>query len=697
MALALIEFIDFNQDTARFSIDIGTNHFYKIKIGKTKTESNGIRWADEIIYSTALKKLAQTATFLNTRKEISVPKNYFSNNGKFVQLFSFKSESGKSPAFSNVITIPTVFTGRQDPILFSLSNSTGTVNMYTETLNDCRNIPVSNASYSYQTGFEEILGKIIEAAGPLVKNLISQSGQNGQSGQKDGKPAISLLNTILNSLLNGFGTAQVNPTAKTQSLFEDENNGNRFMGVTQPQLSQPFIAFAAIAPFIGPIIEALPKLLTAANEHKLKMRQENNKLNHDIFTDVNKRMMLLQILQHMPQNTPVGGGANVEQLMQLLQQLPETPATAQAASGVSGNVAPLPEIPSLPPVPALSLSQGLSYSVMLSTSAILAFDHPKSILWNGSERNILVHGNDVKLNIKLTVPGKTPKTPLAKAIVKVCFKDKKTNKVYAEKVFRQKNVMPNSAIEYAFTKDELASLPVNIPLNVFSEMRWKTIAGKEIKALGSAEYIFSSPYFIRDGGKATSEERELKDMKLYKSFWNKIWESPVLDSANQRKPDQKKYRWSLDANGKYLYNLTAAHDSNGLMDTKFLMGEKDQESLTERTEGRLKAGMELSVSELNKLNSLWSDKSPLPKEKLVALNNEFFCEMNTGEFVFNFKLDGGAKERGMIWVVPVFKLHEFTLSKIKTTNANGHVTETEDEKIQFPLPVGARILGLKNE
>jgi hypothetical protein len=67
--------------------------------------------------------------------------------------------------------------------------------------------------------------------------------------------------------------------------------------------------------------------------------------------------------------------------------------------------------------------------------------------------------------------------------------------------------------------------------------------------------------------------------------------------------------------------------------------------------------------------------------------------INTGYF----KLDGGAKEKGMIWVVPVFKLHEFTLSKIKNTNANGQITETEDKIIQFPLPVGARILGLKND
>ncbi|MBA3706195.1 MAG: hypothetical protein H0W84_09940, partial [Bacteroidetes bacterium] len=59
------------------------------------------------------------------------------------------------------------------------------------------------------------------------------------------------------------------------------------------------------------------------------------------------------------------------------------------------------------------------------------------------------------------------------------------------------------------------------------------------------------------------------------------------------------------------------------------------------------------------------------------------------------KLKGKAYERGMVWIVPVFKLINITLSTINTTNDSGQVTEVKEEQIQFPLPVSARILGLK--
>jgi hypothetical protein len=54
-----------------------------------------------------------------------------------------------------------------------------------------------------------------------------------------------------------------------------------------------------------------------------------------------------------------------------------------------------------------------------------------------------------------------------------------------------------------------------------------------------------------------------------------------------------------------------------------------------------------------------------------------------------------AKERGLVWVVPVLKLYEFTIGKIKNTNEWGQVLETEDEKVSLALPVAARIVGLK--
>jgi hypothetical protein len=71
MALALIDFISFEKGNALFRIDTGTNAFYKLKIGKTKTENGGIKWVDEIVHATSLKHTEGSHNLLGTHQEIA--------------------------------------------------------------------------------------------------------------------------------------------------------------------------------------------------------------------------------------------------------------------------------------------------------------------------------------------------------------------------------------------------------------------------------------------------------------------------------------------------------------------------------------------------------------------------------------------------------------------------------------------------
>ena len=64
-------------------------------------------------------------------------------------------------------------------------------------------------------------------------------------------------------------------------------------------------------------------------------------------------------------------------------------------------------------------------------------------------------------------------------------------------------------------------------------------------------------------------------------------------------------------NAKYTALLTPDHDANGLMETKFLVAQTDARAVADRTEGRMKAGIELSVDELNKLLPLWDGAAVL--------------------------------------------------------------------------------------
>src|ERR1700744_1645786 len=160
----------------------------------------------------------------------------------------------------------------------------------------------------------------------------------------------------------------------------------------------------------------------------------------------------------------------------------------------------------------------------------------------------------------------------------------------------------------------------------------------------------------------------------------------------------KKYGWEISVNGKYFMMLTAAHDSNGLMATKLLTGPKDEDGVKDSTEGRMKAGIELSIKELNKLLPAMHDHPPsLDGDRLQAFLHERFARDHSTEFIYHFRLKGKAGERGMIWVIPIFKLFEFTLNKVETTNEHGVVTKVTEEKVRFPLPVASRSIGLKSE
>jgi len=111
----------------------------------------------------------------------------------------------------------------------------------------------------------------------------------------------------------------------------------------------------------------------------------------------------------------------------------------------------------------------------------------------------------------------------------------------------------------------------------------------------------------------------------------------------------------------------------------------------------LKGGIELAVTELNKLLPLW-DAQPLDAAKLEALSTTAFAKANAGEFVRNVKMRGRAGERGIVWVIPVFKLFELTLgSSQKTDTTTGQVVAVTEETIRFPLPVSARIIGIKSQ
>ena len=727
MALAILDLIDSGHGNVRFNIDTGTNRYWRLKAGRSVRRSNGVDWVDDVFLSTPIRASESGGSLLNSSKKVSVPAQEFlkGNTGRrqpngsrvYVQLFSFKNADGKSPAFSDVVRLFTASGVLEEvPADFALPFSVQAMSV-AEPFRSPRRIPCTSSRelYARQASLEDLLGGIVKAAAPFVMNLLGgaqaapqQSPQapgtggapapNGGAGAQ-GDVLIRLLTSVLGNL------AGLSPTvSRQQSVLRTNGHGNRFTDPQNSQFSRPFIFGiddALLASLVGPVVQVLPQLMNAANQNRIQLKQANNKLVTDLVSDVNRRMLLEQLLQAQRQPPPAGqpaGGVDLGQLIQLLQQAPAAPAPAVTAQPAPPPAAPAvtpPAVTDQPAPPPPSQTQSMPQG--MSRTAVVSFVTSEPIAWNGTTKVLFAQNQALQLKVKLVVGEPVPKAPLPRAIVKFTFKDTATQSVCLEKVFKQKDLPANTEMTFAFSQDEAARLPANKLLSVFSEVRWLSEkTKKEFKALGSQEIVVVGKYVLKEQGPGVSEEQELTDMKRFRPFWNRIWETQSLDAVSQRGHD-KKHLWELNASVKYSVILSASHDSNGLMDTKILKARTDPESLSARTEGRIKAGIELSISELNKLISLWNGGSPLDADRINALKTEAFASNNAGEFIQNFKLKGKAADRGMVWVVPVFKLFELTLSAVSHVDGTGQVTAMSEEKARFPLPVSARVIGLKSK
>lgn len=568
--------------------------------------------------------------------------------------------------------------------------------------------------YAHQASLEDILGSIVRVAGPLMTNLLGsaqagQSGQPAQSGTNGATSQANLLASLLNLLLGSMANTAPPALSQQHSLLTSSAQANRFLAGHNDEFAQPFFWQAILQAVAGPLVQALPQLMNAANQQRLQMKQTNNRLVTDLVSDVNRRMLLQQLLEAQ-RTAPPGSqpSADMTQLLQLLQQAADAPSPPAGNMPAAAPVASVPSAPTVPvaapaaaadaPAVAHSLALGSGFVTSLSSKVILSFVTAGAVSWNGDQKVLFAKNRTLKFRLRLAVAEPAPKTPLRKAIVKVTFKDGSNQAICCEKSFKLKNLLPNSVIELDLTQDELSGVPTNKPIAVFAEMRW--LAGqaqRERKALGSFELVLVNKFFIKERGAGVADEKELTDMSRFRPFWNKIWEAPLLDAAGDANRGGKKHVWELDVSTKYAVLLTASHAANGVMETKILRAQQDEDSVIERIVGRMKGGIELSIAEINKLLPLWDNSPALAPDYLEAFNTEAFAKNNAGEFVYRFKLKGRAGERGMIWAVPVFKLFAFTLHRIDKLDDTGQVVAVGEEQIRFPLPVSVRVLGLKSQ
>ena len=100
MALAVLEEVGTGGAASRFRIDTGTNRYFQLKIGRSHRSKNGLDWVDEVYYATPVSMNKAGGSGWNTSTEVHLPIERFEKGNAYVQLFSYKTPQGRSPAFS---------------------------------------------------------------------------------------------------------------------------------------------------------------------------------------------------------------------------------------------------------------------------------------------------------------------------------------------------------------------------------------------------------------------------------------------------------------------------------------------------------------------------------------------------------------------------------------------------------------------
>lgn len=711
MALALLDLIRADRRSLRFRIDTGTNRFYQLKFGRGVQRRHDIDWLDDVVHATAIAASRAGGSLFASTTEVAVPAPRVDGNRLYVQLFTYKTRDGVAPAFSSVVTIPM---GRDGPIadLMDLP-SLGMQMMIEPTLAqpawfesprrvECRTYA---DAFSAPPVIGDLLSQVVQLATPVVLDLLRGAGGGVTPPATGGSTTTGALGTagagrppeadaiagLVATILGAIPGLAGSTLSGQQSMDERANAGIRFGAPANQGLSRPFIFGiddALIGAAIGQVIQVLPALANAVNQKRIAIKQADNKLMGDALAGINQRLMLDQVLAAQRQAAPGSQTAtDLNQLLQLLQ-------SAQAATPA----APAPATQSLS-LDRASTEQAATEQASTSapsSKAVLAFVTADPVPWNGAPRILFSRHAPMQLRIRLVVAEPSPKNPLPKTILKVVFKDTAGEKVLVEKSVKLKDVAAGAIVAVPFSAEDLAALPADTQIHVLAELRWPSSGGgRTYAALGSTDITLVEKYFVKERGTALSPERELTEMERYRPFWNKVWEAPALDAAAATRGDRKKLLWELNVTGKYTVLLSPEHEANGLMATKVLAAGKDRDSVSERTDGRLKAGIELSITELNKLTPLWDGRNPLDPQKVAAFRTKEFARTHGSELIHTLRLKGKAGERGMVWVIPTFKLYEFTLGAAERADDSGQIVGLAEEKVAFPLPVAARVIGLK--
>lgn len=212
MALAYIKFLGSNEKGAEFKADLGTNLYYRYKIGDSKRVVNGLELVDEVVHTSPIFQNTEGNVF-NSAFEFKIPATLFNTKHRYLQLFSYKDQNGKSPAVSRVVSVyPSVgLLSDELPVSASVSQFFSMSGIKTQPkFNKCRSVGFSFEEERYSNAmFESTLLEAAKILGPFAINALTGLIPGG-SGADNKNGALNMMG-IISALMGALTPSSSNP------------------------------------------------------------------------------------------------------------------------------------------------------------------------------------------------------------------------------------------------------------------------------------------------------------------------------------------------------------------------------------------------------------------------------------------------------------------------------------------------------
>lgn len=738
MALALLRLDDSDATDLSFTVDTGTSTHFRLHLGKEVRREDGIDLVDGRYWSSPLQVNPAAGRHISTRTTYRLPVSVVRERGTLAQLESCRGPDGRGPTWSRPVRLPVAVPLREvlappddgprararERVLTMSVPVASSSRLPVRPLARPRACAVRSAqeAYSRPASIADLIGSVVQAATPVVLDVLNRAVPGATPGSAApaaaADPTAGLLSEILRTVLRSLAhppaqpsaqgptpaapptpvptpvapapaPAAVGPAAPAPAVAKPASlqvrEVNRFLpsSYARPMIfgiDDALIAAVAgpvLSSVVGPLVQALPQLLNSANAQKLARQTETDKHVTDLLSEVNRSLLMQQLIS--AQNQPVNPGvasSDLAAIGSLLQQLATAPAPAGTPTGAATGTLARPA----------SVADPRDQPV--ASRAVLTAVTGPTVTLLGSVRVAFVQGQAPTLRYRLDVGTAGPSTALPRAILTLCVREPGGAADLCTRTERLTDVTPGQELKVTLTPEEATALPTDTDLEVLASLRWKGAKGT-YQATSSSRVVIVTRVQVRNRGGVVGTPVELTDMSRFRGFWNQVWGSSATGAGGETLP-----LWGLDVALRYSVVAVAGERGNGLMEARLQQPADEEQGLRVRTRGRLKSGLEASVHELNKLLALWPGEQPLDEADLSAFTARGWLAGQGGDAVAQVRMEGKRGTRGVVWVVPVLRLREFTLATVGDVDPYGQVVATQDHVVRFPVVESVRVLGL---